>query len=285
MAPSNALIMKKKYNFINKYSDYFKKLLHANKIHFEITTCSVVDITSLMVSYQVAGNQDEILLCDIFNLYAGKDNQKQCERLSNFTVPYLSSAAVMNVCGTFYISNRHVSIFTSFMIAHGIKFRIVSESGSFTRIDVLLNNFTRNMVLYYLEGAGISYEIDFKSFKETMNYMYGYFSDQKMNSGYTGGHTQIFKNKENYSMYIKNVIFNGPATIVMWVDGSKTVVKCENEAFDPEKGLAMAISKKFFGNNGSYYDQFKKWIPENYNTDFNKACQNAVKILDDIKKA
>lgn len=285
MALSNNLIMKKKYNFINKYSDYFKKLLHANKIHFEITTCDIVDITSLMVSYQVTGNRDEILLCDIFNLYAGKDNQKQCERLSNFTVPYFSIDSIINICGTFYISNQYVEIFTSFMKDHDINFRIVTESGYSTRIDVLLNSFTRNMILYYLEGAGITYEINFKTFKETMNYMYGYFRDRKMNSRYAGGHTQIFKNKESNSMYIKDVIFNGPATIVMWSDGTKTVVKCENETFDPEKGLAMAISKKFFGNHSSYYNQFKKWIPEDHITDFDTACQNVVKTFDDIKKA
>ena len=59
---------------------------------------------------------------------------------------------------------------------------------------------------------------------------------------------------------IKNVIFNPPATIVFWNDGTKTVVKCQNdEVFDAEKGLAMAISKKYFGNKGSYCNQIKKW--------------------------
>lgn len=61
---------------------------------------------------------------------------------------------------------------------------------------------------------------------------------------------------------IKDVIFNDPATIVFWNDGTKTVVKAEDEDFDPEKGLAMAISKKFLGNKGNYYETFKKWLPE-----------------------
>lgn len=62
---------------------------------------------------------------------------------------------------------------------------------------------------------------------------------------------------------IKKVIFNDPATIVFWSDGTKTVVKRgENDTFDPEKGLAMAISKKFFDNMGYYYDVFKKWLPK-----------------------
>lgn len=41
----------------------------------------------------------------------------------------------------------------------------------------------------------------------------------------------------------------------------KTVVKAHNESFDPEKGLAMAISKRVLGNKGKYFDEFKKWIP------------------------
>lgn len=61
------------------------------------------------------------------------------------------------------------------------------------------------------------------------------------------------------ALEIKKVIFNNPATIVFWVDGTKTVVKAENEDFDPEKGLAMAIVKKVFGNKGSYFNKIKRW--------------------------
>lgn len=60
---------------------------------------------------------------------------------------------------------------------------------------------------------------------------------------------------------IKNVIFNPPATVVYWTDGTKTVVKCtENDTFDPEKGLAMAIAKRCAGNNGTYYKEIRHWI-------------------------
>lgn len=63
---------------------------------------------------------------------------------------------------------------------------------------------------------------------------------------------------------IKNVIFNDPATIVFWDDGSKSVVKArDGEKYDPEKGLAMAISRKALGNTGSYYNEFEKWLPKN----------------------
>lgn len=64
---------------------------------------------------------------------------------------------------------------------------------------------------------------------------------------------------------IKKVIFSGPMTIVLWNDGTKTMVECKEEDFDYEKGLAMAIAKKYLGTNknrSNYYDAFKKWIPE-----------------------
>lgn len=62
-------------------------------------------------------------------------------------------------------------------------------------------------------------------------------------------------------IFVKKVIFNPPYTIVFWDDEIKTIVKCgENEQYDPEKGLAMAMAKRLFGNHGYYYDVFKKWL-------------------------
>ena len=62
---------------------------------------------------------------------------------------------------------------------------------------------------------------------------------------------------------IKKVIFNDPATIVYWKDGTKTVVKCQDgDVYDKEKGLAMCITKKFFGNKGNFNKVFNKFIGE-----------------------
>ncbi len=48
---------------------------------------------------------------------------------------------------------------------------------------------------------------------------------------------------------IEKVIFNKPATIVFWNDGTKTVVKAtKKDKFDAEKGLAFAICKKLMGS-------------------------------------
>lgn len=67
---------------------------------------------------------------------------------------------------------------------------------------------------------------------------------------------------------IKKVIFNDPATIILWKDGTKTVVQTQGEDYDPEKGMAMAIAKKALGNEGNYYDIFKEWLPEEDDEDY-----------------
>lgn len=53
----------------------------------------------------------------------------------------------------------------------------------------------------------------------------------------------------------KRIIFNEPATVVFWKDGSKTVAKAHNETYDPEKGLAMCYAKKALGDG---YEASKK---------------------------
>lgn len=56
---------------------------------------------------------------------------------------------------------------------------------------------------------------------------------------------------------IKKVIHNNPATIVFWGDGTKTVVKCQEDdrhGYSERVGLLMCIAKKFFGNTGHFND-------------------------------
>ena len=66
------------------------------------------------------------------------------------------------------------------------------------------------------------------------------------------------------TVFLKKVIFNDPATIAFWSDGTKTVVKAQpGDIFDPEKGLAITIAKKACGNKGNYHNGFKKWLPKN----------------------
>lgn len=77
---------------------------------------------------------------------------------------------------------------------------------------------------------------------------YGFHNVKKFKGGFF----------EREIIYIRKIIFNPPATIVFWTDGTKTVVKCkEDDIFDKETGLAMAICKRMFSRS-----EFKKLIKE-----------------------
>lgn len=93
---------------------------------------------------------------------------------------------------------------------------------------------------------------------------------------------------------IKDVIFNKPATIILWNDGTKTVVKCQDgDEYSEELGLAMCIAKKALGNKGNFNDVFKKWVPETKTEHLSPAAtidakstvEAANDILDDIFKS
>ena len=90
-------------------------------------------------------------------------------------------------------------------------------------------------------------ELETALMRRLSNTMYGAYSNR--------ANCKIFVTPQ-----IKNIIFNSPATIVFWNDGTKTVVKCQNgEEFDPEKGITMAFFKKMHGNTGHYFEEIKKW--------------------------
>lgn len=55
---------------------------------------------------------------------------------------------------------------------------------------------------------------------------------------------------------VKKVIYNfknpeKPATIVFWDDGTKTVVRCNEEEFTREGGIAQCYLKKILGSRGN----------------------------------
>ena len=73
--------------------------------------------------------------------------------------------------------------------------------------------------------------------------------------GKTMGYVVNDKPKAHYKPYnrsnlmgITKVIFNPPATIVFWEDGTKTVVKCgPDDEFNPHVGIAMCVMKRVYG--------------------------------------
>ena len=69
----------------------------------------------------------------------------------------------------------------------------------------------------------------------------------------------VAETKSFYSLNVSKIIFNPPATIVFWEDGTKTVVKCAAEdEFSEYYGFLAALGKKVYENNS----QIKKLIDE-----------------------
>lgn len=104
---------------------------------------------------------------------------------------------------------------------------------------------------------------------------------------------------------IEKVLFQNPATIVFWSDGTKTVVNCMDnveikkkvvdgkeitirkpkkaDTYSEEAGLAMAIVKKWAGNNGNYNNIFREFIPEMAQTE--KEAKKAAKKAKKAQKS
>ena len=73
---------------------------------------------------------------------------------------------------------------------------------------------------------------------------------------------------------IDRVIFNDPATIIIWNDGSKTVVKrSDDDIWDPEKGFCMAVIKKLYGHT-SFIKRFMEPEEEMSILTVEEACEN-----------
>ena len=59
----------------------------------------------------------------------------------------------------------------------------------------------------------------------------------------------------------KKIIYSGPATIVLWADGTKTVVKCSDEdAYVPEAGFLWALAEKVYGSKSQVDKVMGRWL-------------------------
>lgn len=73
----------------------------------------------------------------------------------------------------------------------------------------------------------------------------------------------------NLPSMVKKVIFNNPATIVMWTDGTKTVIKChEEDTYDEVTGFLLCCMKKFL--SGSSYSKFCDILDDVYSTKYSR---------------
>lgn len=103
--------------------------------------------------------------------------------------------------------------------------------------------------------------------------------------------------EEVKSIAIERVVFSGPATIVFWDDGTKTVVKCtDGDDYSYEVGIAMATLKKIFGESyGTYRHAVRDAINDAIERAEQKEARNKTiakkdifgleKIVEGLKKA
>lgn len=59
---------------------------------------------------------------------------------------------------------------------------------------------------------------------------------------------------------IKKIIYNPPATIVFWSDGTKTTARCEyGDIYTREVGFMLCVLKKKYGNK-TFHEMLKKYV-------------------------
>lgn len=150
-----------------------------------------------------------------------------------------------------------------YAMVHGIGCEVTIEYCS-GHVDITFFGKKRNTIIRHFE-SNIKYRTADSIVENTILEMEKFWVDneKKKRAAEIVNHKFNLPTDRNRLPYIKQVIFHDPATIVYWTDGTRTVVKCQDgDIYDPEKGLAMAISKKALGNKGNYCNVFKQWLPE-----------------------
>lgn len=177
-------------------------------------------------------------------------------------------------------------VLDDFSKAYGVTIELIEDSLNQMPELIIRDSFNRWVSRHKLvththaELASILEQVKRKYNLEVENYIKAYELDLSLYPYFKLNTTNTTKLPE-----IKDVIFNEPATIILWADGTKTVVKCqEGEGYDPEKGMAMAISKKALGNKGNYCEVFKKWLPEEEVNDGRVSSNDLRKAVDHFAK-
>lgn len=82
------------------------------------------------------------------------------------------------------------------------------------------------------------------------------------------------------------IIYNPPATIVFWTDGTKTVVKCSAEdEYNEYYGFLCALGKKMFGTNSHLKKLIDEKAERHYPEDeYSKQIEQLEKSMDKIAK-
>lgn len=94
------------------------------------------------------------------------------------------------------------------------------------------------------------------------------FSDMVASNAFHLDYSSMWANPIKHNYDVKKIIYNDPATIVFWEDGTKTVVKRgKDEPFSKYHAFCAALAKKLYTtnsavnrivNNGVVQDSSKK---------------------------
>lgn len=86
-------------------------------------------------------------------------------------------------------------------------------------------------------------------------------------------------NRNLNKVYITKVLYNNPATVVFWSDGTETRNICpKNTLYNPDAGLAFCVLKKLMGGD-EMAKLFNDWESEDYREDKNHWIE-----LKDVRK-
>lgn len=215
--------------------------------------------------------------------FVNRDGFQVCSTDGKFTINVIGYSGVLNNMNGLTVDyfNSYDSEVSLYLKKRG-GYELGFESSIINKICALMDKYNQRHALYQLKsklnaiyGEQITINFD-KGYENpyTVEYPQKTLKELKEISKIMNERTNRLDYNNLYSIgslfgirkpEINKVIFSGPCTIVLWDDGDKTMVRCENEHFDKEKGLAMAIAKKFLGTNknkSDYFDIFKGFIPE-----------------------
>ena len=108
-------------------------------------------------------------------------------------------------------------------------------------------------------GVGVDFSELEKIFNEEILKVLNKDKEKKKNNSFGS----YFLGEDGKEFYIKEVIYNDPAVIVMWSDGTKTTSVCDVEdTFIPETGLILCVLKKLISNK-MVARLVGNWVPNN----------------------
>ncbi len=140
-----------------------------------------------------------------------------------------------------------------------------------------------------IEGTGKMIDTHYNdACSYALNTIYGFSSQAERVTEVMDEKAKNLKDFENqfFGTYkipeVREIRYNGPATIVFWEDNTKTVVKVQpgEEYYDPDKAFAMAVCKKLFGNKfNRHLTKAQKAFEKSCEKEYEESIKNPLKVI------